>query len=85
MALCLVLLLLYSRSPVCSPENVPVRNSEVDYRLLEAAKAGDLDTVKVSQSRPEHGQCGEAKVRRMYPGSSRRAAEIGRASCRERV
>uniref|UniRef100_A0AAQ5ZAE1 Poly [ADP-ribose] polymerase n=1 Tax=Amphiprion ocellaris TaxID=80972 RepID=A0AAQ5ZAE1_AMPOC len=28
-------------------ENVPVRNSDVDYRLLEAAKAGDLDTVKV--------------------------------------
>lgn len=34
--------------PVCCPaENVPVRNSDVDYRLLEAAKAGDLDTVKV--------------------------------------
>lgn len=32
----------------CRPaENVPVRNSDVDYRLLEAAKAGDLDTVKV--------------------------------------
>lgn len=30
-----------------SAENVPVRNSDVDYRLLEAAKAGDLDTVKV--------------------------------------
>uniref|UniRef100_A0A671M6Q7 Poly [ADP-ribose] polymerase n=1 Tax=Sinocyclocheilus anshuiensis TaxID=1608454 RepID=A0A671M6Q7_9TELE len=28
-------------------ENIPVRNSDVDYRLLEAAKAGDLDTVKV--------------------------------------
>lgn len=28
-------------------ENVPVRNSDVDYRLLEAAKAGDMDTVKV--------------------------------------
>ncbi|XP_061590340.1 poly [ADP-ribose] polymerase tankyrase-1-like isoform X2 [Cololabis saira] len=27
-------------------ENVPVRNSDVDYRVLEAAKAGDLDTVK---------------------------------------
>lgn len=24
-----------------------MRNSDVDYRLLEAAKAGDLDTVKV--------------------------------------
>uniref|UniRef100_A0A667WVU7 Poly [ADP-ribose] polymerase n=1 Tax=Myripristis murdjan TaxID=586833 RepID=A0A667WVU7_9TELE len=27
-------------------ENIPARNSDVDYRLLEAAKAGDLDTVK---------------------------------------
>ncbi|KAM9794275.1 poly [ADP-ribose] polymerase tankyrase-1-like [Syngnathus typhle] len=27
-------------------ESVPVRNSDVDFRLLEAAKAGDLDTVK---------------------------------------
>lgn len=31
-----------------SPENVPTRNSDVDYRFLEAAKAGDLDTVQVS-------------------------------------
>lgn len=31
-------------------ENVPVRNSDVDYRLLEAAKAGDLDTVKVDDT-----------------------------------
>lgn len=30
-------------------ENVPVRNSDVDYRLLEAAKAGDMDTVKVDE------------------------------------
>lgn len=40
------------RWPSCwfrSTENVPVRNSDVDYRLLEAAKAGDLDTVKVFQ------------------------------------
>uniref|UniRef100_A0A669B5D7 Poly [ADP-ribose] polymerase n=1 Tax=Oreochromis niloticus TaxID=8128 RepID=A0A669B5D7_ORENI len=29
-------------------ENVPTRNSDVDYRFLEAAKAGDLDTVQVS-------------------------------------
>lgn len=35
----------------CSTENVPVRNSDVDYRLLEAAKAGDLDTVKVASRR----------------------------------
>lgn len=34
-----------------SVENVPVRNSDVDYRLLEAAKAGDLDTVKVVLTR----------------------------------
>ena len=34
-------------SSFCCAENVPVRNSDVDYRLLEAAKAGDLDTVKV--------------------------------------
>ena len=32
---------------LCS-ENVPTRNSDVDYRFLEAAKAGDLDTVQVS-------------------------------------
>lgn len=30
-----------------NPENVPTRNSDVDYRFLEAAKAGDLDTVQV--------------------------------------
>lgn len=34
--------------PFISPENVPTRNSDVDYRFLEAAKAGDLDTVQVS-------------------------------------
>lgn len=34
----------------CSVENVPARNSDVDYRLLEAAKAGDLDTVKVDDT-----------------------------------
>lgn len=38
----------------CSVENVPVRNSDVDYRLLEAAKAGDLDTVKVCHLLLEH-------------------------------
>lgn len=31
-----------------SSENVPTRNSDVDYRFLEAAKAGDLDTVQVN-------------------------------------
>lgn len=34
--------------PFSFPENVPTRNSDVDYRFLEAAKAGDLDTVQVS-------------------------------------
>jgi len=37
----------YFHCVCCPAENVPVRNSDVDYRLLEAAKAGDLDTVKV--------------------------------------
>lgn len=29
-------------------EGVPLGNSEADQQLLEAAKAGDVDTVKVS-------------------------------------
>ncbi len=33
-----------------SSENIPPRNSDVDYRFLEAAKAGDLDTVKVKKT-----------------------------------
>ncbi len=33
-----------------SSENIPPRNSDVDYRFLEAAKAGDLDTVKVKKN-----------------------------------
>ncbi|GLD55158.1 tankyrase, TRF1-interacting ankyrin-related ADP-ribose polymerase b isoform X1, partial [Lates japonicus] len=36
----------FSTAAQMGNENVPVRNSDVDYRLLEAAKAGDLDTVK---------------------------------------
>lgn len=31
-------------------ESTPVRTSDVDYRLLEASKAGDLETVKVGLS-----------------------------------
>lgn len=41
-------LLTFKTLFVSRVENVPVRNSDVDYRLLEAAKAGDLDTVKVT-------------------------------------
>ncbi|KAA0719985.1 Tankyrase-1 [Triplophysa tibetana] len=37
-------------------ENIPVRNSDVDYRLLEAAKAGDLDTVKNVNCRDLEGR-----------------------------
>uniref|UniRef100_A0A671M9U2 Poly [ADP-ribose] polymerase n=1 Tax=Sinocyclocheilus anshuiensis TaxID=1608454 RepID=A0A671M9U2_9TELE len=49
-------------------ENIPVRNSDVDYRLLEAAKAGDLDTVKVrglfnSQPRVKKGFGGEGSLK----------------------
>ncbi len=38
---------IYDFSAFISSENIPPRNSDVDYRFLEAAKAGDLDTVKV--------------------------------------
>lgn len=38
--------------PLVVVENVPTRNSDVDYRFLEAAKAGDLDTVQVRWPRP---------------------------------
>uniref|UniRef100_A0A6I8R1T7 Poly [ADP-ribose] polymerase n=1 Tax=Xenopus tropicalis TaxID=8364 RepID=A0A6I8R1T7_XENTR len=31
---------------ILNVESTPVRTSDVDYRLLEASKAGDLDTVK---------------------------------------
>ncbi|KAJ7402341.1 Tankyrase-1 [Pitangus sulphuratus] len=36
-------------------ESTPVRTSDVDYRLLEASKAGDLETVKnqFSRNKPE--------------------------------
>lgn len=40
---------IYDFSAFISSENIPPRNSDVDYRFLEAAKAGDLDTVKVKK------------------------------------
>lgn len=43
-------LICYDFPAFISPENIPPRNSDVDYRFLEAAKAGDLDTVKVNNS-----------------------------------
>ncbi|CAG04910.1 unnamed protein product, partial [Tetraodon nigroviridis] len=47
-------------------ENVPVRNSDVDYRLLEAAKAGDLDTVK-SLCTPQNVNCRDLEGRHSTP------------------
>uniref|UniRef100_A0A674E9X1 Poly [ADP-ribose] polymerase n=1 Tax=Salmo trutta TaxID=8032 RepID=A0A674E9X1_SALTR len=47
-------------------ENVPVRNSDVDYRLLEAAKAGDLDTVK-SLCSPQNVNCRDLEGRHSTP------------------
>lgn len=36
-------------SPSFYAESTPIRTSDVDYRLLEASKAGDLETVKVGR------------------------------------
>uniref|UniRef100_A0A3Q3JDL2 Poly [ADP-ribose] polymerase n=1 Tax=Monopterus albus TaxID=43700 RepID=A0A3Q3JDL2_MONAL len=47
-------------------ENIPVRNSDVDYRLLEAAKAGDLDTVK-SLCTPQNVNCRDLEGRHSTP------------------
>uniref|UniRef100_A0A8C8K137 Poly [ADP-ribose] polymerase n=2 Tax=Oncorhynchus tshawytscha TaxID=74940 RepID=A0A8C8K137_ONCTS len=47
-------------------ENVPVRNSDVDYQLLEAAKAGDLDTVK-SLCSPQNVNCRDLEGRHSTP------------------
>ncbi|TRY99402.1 hypothetical protein DNTS_002014 [Danionella cerebrum] len=47
-------------------ENIPVRNSDVDYRLLEAAKAGDLDTVKQLCS-PQNVNCRDLEGRHSTP------------------
>uniref|UniRef100_A0A672NNB8 Poly [ADP-ribose] polymerase n=1 Tax=Sinocyclocheilus grahami TaxID=75366 RepID=A0A672NNB8_SINGR len=43
-----------------------VRNSDVDYRLLEAAKAGDLDTVKQLCS-PQNVNCRDLEGRHSTP------------------
>ncbi|XP_066509234.1 poly [ADP-ribose] polymerase tankyrase-1-like isoform X2 [Hoplias malabaricus] len=47
-------------------ENVPTRNSDVDYRFLEAAKAGDLDTVKQLCS-PQNVNCRDLEGRHSTP------------------
>ncbi|KAG9261609.1 tankyrase-1 isoform X2 [Astyanax mexicanus] len=47
-------------------ENVPARNSDVDYRFLEAAKAGDLDTVKQLCS-PQNVNCRDLEGRHSTP------------------
>ncbi|XP_011480228.1 tankyrase-1 isoform X1 [Oryzias latipes] len=47
-------------------ESVPVRNSDVDYRLLEAAKAGDLDTIK-SLCTPQNVNCRDLEGRHSTP------------------
>lgn len=36
--------------PFLDTESTPIRTSDVDYRLLEASKAGDLETVKVNSA-----------------------------------
>uniref|UniRef100_A0AAR2LEK7 Poly [ADP-ribose] polymerase n=1 Tax=Pygocentrus nattereri TaxID=42514 RepID=A0AAR2LEK7_PYGNA len=47
-------------------ENIPARNSDVDYRFLEAAKAGDLDTVKQLCS-PQNVNCRDLEGRHSTP------------------
>ncbi|XP_027889222.1 poly [ADP-ribose] polymerase tankyrase-1 isoform X1 [Xiphophorus couchianus] len=47
-------------------ENVPTRNSDVDYRFLEAAKAGDLDTVQQLCS-PQNVNCRDLEGRHSTP------------------
>ncbi|XP_016140159.1 tankyrase-1-like [Sinocyclocheilus grahami] len=47
-------------------ENIPPRNSDVDYRFLEAAKAGDLDTVKQLCS-PQNVNCRDLEGRHSTP------------------
>ncbi|XP_031426376.1 tankyrase, TRF1-interacting ankyrin-related ADP-ribose polymerase b [Clupea harengus] len=47
-------------------ENIPTRNSDVDYRFLEAAKAGDLDTVKQLCS-PQNVNCRDLEGRHSTP------------------
>uniref|UniRef100_A0AAQ6ANN0 Poly [ADP-ribose] polymerase n=1 Tax=Amphiprion ocellaris TaxID=80972 RepID=A0AAQ6ANN0_AMPOC len=47
-------------------ENVPTRNSDVDYRFLEAAKAGDLDTVQ-QLCTPQNVNCRDLEGRHSTP------------------
>ncbi|KAK0140326.1 Tankyrase-1 [Merluccius polli] len=47
-------------------ENVPTRNSDVDYRFLEAAKAGDLDTVQ-GLCTPQNVNCRDLEGRHSTP------------------
>ncbi|KAM9446412.1 tankyrase, TRF1-interacting ankyrin-related ADP-ribose polymerase b [Clarias gariepinus] len=47
-------------------ENIPTRNSDADYRFLEAAKAGDLDTVKRLCS-PQNVNCRDLEGRHSTP------------------
>ncbi|XP_062873525.1 tankyrase, TRF1-interacting ankyrin-related ADP-ribose polymerase b isoform X2 [Trichomycterus rosablanca] len=47
-------------------ENIPARNSDADYRFLEAAKAGDLDQVKQFCS-PQNVNCRDLDGRHSTP------------------
>uniref|UniRef100_A0A8C8DXS0 Poly [ADP-ribose] polymerase n=1 Tax=Oryzias sinensis TaxID=183150 RepID=A0A8C8DXS0_9TELE len=47
-------------------ENLPTRNSDVDYRFLEAAKAGDLDTVQ-QLCTPQNVNCRDLEGRHSTP------------------
>uniref|UniRef100_A0A8C5E3V4 Poly [ADP-ribose] polymerase n=1 Tax=Gouania willdenowi TaxID=441366 RepID=A0A8C5E3V4_GOUWI len=47
-------------------ENIPMRNSDVDYRFLEAAKAGDLDTVQ-QLCTPQNVNCRDLEGRHSTP------------------
>uniref|UniRef100_A0A4W6F239 Poly [ADP-ribose] polymerase n=1 Tax=Lates calcarifer TaxID=8187 RepID=A0A4W6F239_LATCA len=47
-------------------ENIPTRNSDVDYRFLEAAKAGDLDTVQ-QLCTPQNVNCRDLEGRHSTP------------------
>ncbi|KAG8454387.1 hypothetical protein GDO86_000853 [Hymenochirus boettgeri] len=51
---------------ILNAENTPVRTSDVDYRLLEASKAGDLDTVKQLCS-PQNVNCRDLEGRHSTP------------------
>uniref|UniRef100_A0A8C9L4V8 Poly [ADP-ribose] polymerase n=1 Tax=Pavo cristatus TaxID=9049 RepID=A0A8C9L4V8_PAVCR len=73
--LCYMLPMLFSVNPftfVISKvlkhltESTPVRTSDVDYRLLEASKAGDLETVKQLCS-PQNVNCRDLEGRHSTP------------------